>query len=96
MAKQRRRADRATNGVPSGWIVKTRQGYYTGNQRSELERWTVFPRLAKVYHRQGWAQKVAMHLAGQVIPIAAPGHNATAAPNPLSFASNNGGVGSEQ
>ena len=53
----------------TGWIVKSAPGYYTRIKRSPLERWTAFPKLARVYRRKGWAQKVAHRLAGQVIPI---------------------------
>jgi hypothetical protein len=88
VARQRKRTHGEAKGAPSGWLVKTRQGYYTGNRRSELESWTTFPRWAKVYHRQGWAQKVAARLAGQVIPVAAPAHATPAEPTRLPFASN--------
>jgi hypothetical protein len=90
VVKQRRIAHGEAHAAPSGWLVKTGQGYYTDNGRSELERWTAFPRWAKVYHRQGWAQKVAARLAGQVIPVASPAPEATAAPNLLPFARTNG------
>jgi hypothetical protein len=86
VAKQRRRADRATNGALRGWLIKSGQGYYTGNRRSDLERWTAFPQRAKVYHRQGWAQKVA----GQVIAVPGPAHAAPTELNRLPFTSNDG------
>jgi hypothetical protein len=86
VAKPRRKVNRATKGVPSGWMVKTSQGYYTGDPRSELERWTPFPRWAKVYHRHGWAQKMAVRLAGQVLPVAPPVQSATTPSNRLPLA----------
>ena len=52
----------------TGWVVKAVPGYYTGNDQSQIERWTTFPKLAKIYKRKGWAQKIAERLAGQVIP----------------------------
>jgi hypothetical protein len=90
VTKQSRRASAEVNGTPSGWLVKTGQGYYTGNGHSSLEMWTVFPQWAKVYHRQGWAQKVAARLAGQVIPIAVSGHATTAELNALPATRNHG------
>jgi len=65
---------KATNRVPGGWLVKVGQGYYTGNRRSEFERWTVFPQFAKVYQRQGWAQTMAERLGGHVVPAPASRH----------------------
>jgi hypothetical protein len=53
---------------PTGWLIKAAPGYYTGNQHSQLECWTAFPKLAKVYKRKAWAQKIAERTAGQVIP----------------------------
>jgi hypothetical protein len=72
MAKQRRRAHGELNAAPSGWLVKTSQGYYTGNGPSALGTWTVFPKWAKVYHRQGWAQRMAERFGGQVVPVPEP------------------------
>jgi hypothetical protein len=57
---------------PGGWLVRTSQGYYTGQGRSQLERWTVFPKWAKVYTRKGWAEKIAKRFGGQVVPVAEP------------------------
>ena len=59
---------------PSGWLVKAGQGYYTGNLRSALESWTVFPKFAKVYQRKGWAQTMAERLGGQVVPATPARH----------------------
>lgn len=55
----------------NGWLVKANQGYYTG-QPYALARWTPFPKLAKVYHRQRWAQTMATRLGGQAIPAVSP------------------------
>jgi hypothetical protein len=60
--------------LSNGWVIQTDQGYYTGNGRSQLERWTVFPKWAKVYTRKGWAQKIAKQFEGQVVAVAAPAH----------------------
>ena len=65
---------------PSGWLVKAGQGYYTGNGRSALERWTGFPKFAKVYQRKRWAQTMAERLGGQVVPAPASPHEK--APHP--------------
>ena len=58
----------------SGWLVKADEGYYTGNLRSALERWTVFPKFAKVYQRKRWAQTMADRLGGQVVPAPVSRH----------------------
>lgn len=63
-----------TNPLPGGWLVKAGQGYYTGNLRSALESWTVFPKFAKVYQRKRWAQTMADRLGGQVVPATALRH----------------------
>ena len=55
---------------PAGWLVKVRHRYYTGNGRSEIERWTPFPKFAKVYSRKAWAQKMADQLGGQTVSVA--------------------------
>ena len=55
---------------PAGWLVKVRHRYYTGNGHSEIERWTSFPKFAKVYRRKAWAQKMADQLGGQTVPVA--------------------------
>jgi hypothetical protein len=55
----------------SGWLVKASQGYYTGNGRSALERWTVFPKFAKIYQRKRWAQTMEERLGGHVVQAAA-------------------------
>jgi hypothetical protein len=34
--------------APAGWMVQVGHEYYTGNGRSSLERWTPFPKFAKV------------------------------------------------
>lgn len=60
---------KVTTIVAAGWLVKTDQGYYTGQQRSAFERWTRFPKLAKVYQRQRWAQMMAARLGGQAVPL---------------------------
>jgi len=65
---------------PSGWLVKAGEGYYTGNVRSALERWTGFPHFAKVYQRQRWAQTLADRFGGQVVPAPASPHEK--APHP--------------
>lgn len=59
----------AARPVPAGWMVQVRHDYYTGSGRSSLERWTPFPKFAKVYRRQGWAQKIATQLGGQVVAV---------------------------
>jgi hypothetical protein len=69
VAKQGRITNGDPNAAPSGWLVKTSQGYYTGNGPSSLETWTAFPKWAKVYHRQGWAQRMADRFGGQVVPV---------------------------
>jgi hypothetical protein len=51
-----------TGALPGGWIVKSGQGYYTGNRRSALESWTLFPKFAKVYQRKRWAKTMAERL----------------------------------
>jgi hypothetical protein len=61
--------------APAGWLVKVHAHYYTGSGRSELERWTPFPKFAKVYRRHAWAKKIAEQLGGQAIPVAPPGSN---------------------
>lgn len=50
------------------WIIKAGQRYYTGQPRSPVECWTAFPKLAKVYQRQRWAQIMATRLGGQAVP----------------------------
>ncbi len=60
-----------TGALRSGWLIKADGDYYTGNVRSALERWTVFPQLAKVYQRKRWAQTMAERLGGQVVPAPA-------------------------
>jgi hypothetical protein len=56
--------------APAGWLVQVRSRYYTGHGHSQFERWTPFPRFAKVYRRRAWAQKIAAQLGGQVVAVA--------------------------
>jgi hypothetical protein len=56
--------------APVGWLVQVHNRYYTGNGRSSFERWTPFPKFAKVYRRQGWAQKLATQWGGQIVAVA--------------------------
>jgi hypothetical protein len=72
MRNRGRQHDQAT--APVGWVVRTSQGYYTGKGRSQIERWTAFPKLAKVYTRQGWAQKIAERFGGKIVPVRKPAH----------------------
>jgi hypothetical protein len=58
--------------APAGWVVKVHAHYYTGHGRSELERWTPFPKFAKRYRRQAWAQKIAEQLGGQAVLVEQP------------------------
>jgi hypothetical protein len=60
--------------LAGGWLVKTGQSYYTGNRRSALESWTVFPKFAKVYQRKRWAQTMAERIGGQAVPATALSH----------------------
>lgn len=52
------------------WVVHVQGRYYTGSGRSPLERWTAFPKFAKRYRRQAWAQKIAAQLGGQAVAVA--------------------------
>lgn len=63
-----------TSTVRSGWLVKASQRYYTGQPRA-FERWTPFPKFAKVYQRFRWAQTMAERLGGQAVPRAATGND---------------------
>jgi hypothetical protein len=56
--------------APAGWLVQVRSRYYTGHGHSQFEQWTPFPRFAKVYRRQAWAQKIAAQLGGQAVAVA--------------------------
>ncbi|CAN5864223.1 hypothetical protein BH24BAC1_BH24BAC1_40430 [soil metagenome] len=56
--------------APAGWLVQVHNRYYTGNGRSSFERWTPFPKFAKVYRRKGWAQKITAQLGGQIVTVA--------------------------
>jgi hypothetical protein len=69
VAKQHSPADREPKGALNGWLIRTSQGYYTGNQRSVLECWTPFPKFAKRYRRQAWAQKIAAQFDGQAVSV---------------------------
>jgi len=68
---------KVTTIVAAGWLIKTDQGYYTGKPRHALERWTPFPKLAKVYHRQRWAQSMATRFGGQAVPYPMPDASTT-------------------
>jgi hypothetical protein len=61
--------------LSNGWVIQTDQGYYTGNGRSQIERWTAFPKWAKVYTRKGWAQKIVEQVGGQVVPVEEPAYS---------------------
>jgi hypothetical protein len=56
--------------VPAGWMIQVGREYYTGNVRSSIERWTPFPKFAKVYRRKAWAQKIAAQLGSGVVAVA--------------------------
>src|SRR4029450_6767857 len=58
--------------APAGWVVKVYSHCYTGVGRSELERWTPFPKFAKRYQRQAWAKKIAAQLGGQAELVGQP------------------------
>jgi hypothetical protein len=53
----------------ASWLVHVQGRYYTGSGRSPLERWTPFPKFAKRYRRQAWAQKIAAQFDGQAVPL---------------------------
>jgi hypothetical protein len=52
-----------------GWLIKSARGYYTGIVRTPIEVWTPFRKFAKVYKYKRRAQKIAMRLGGQVMPV---------------------------
>ena len=58
--------------APAGWVIKVHAHYYTGSTRSEFERWTPFPKFAKIYKRQAWAKKIAEQLGGQAVLVEQP------------------------
>lgn len=55
------------NGASRGWMIQAGQSYYTGNTRSPLETWSLFPKFAKVYKHKRWAQTIAARLGGQAV-----------------------------
>jgi hypothetical protein len=64
-----RNVEDANAAKPVGWMIQIGNEYYTGNGRSSFERCTPFPKFAKVYHRKGWAQKIATQLGGQIVAV---------------------------
>lgn len=66
--------------ILAGWLVKAEQGYYTGKQGRAFARWTPFPKFAKVYQRQRWAQSMATRLGGQAVPRTVPDGSTTKLP----------------
>jgi hypothetical protein len=59
----------AKENASTGWLVQAGQHYYTGDVHNPLVTWSPFPKFAKVYKHQKRAQKAALRLGGQVVPV---------------------------
>ena len=53
------RKQNGIHAIRTGWLIQAGPRYYTGDGRSQLECWTAFPQLAKVYRRKRWAHLMA-------------------------------------